>query len=128
MPVNFPYDYGDGLTVEKAKQNLKDHGKDVLSAAVGLVFAAGVAHAADGPSPNDGLKKSMKQKAMDKPVVMSLPKPTSKAARLVNTGLFCSSILIVCQNAMWTGNPVLIAGCAAITVGFMFPQMLRKLF
>lgn len=87
--------------------------------------------AADVPPANpanNALKSSMEQKALEaannKSPIAGLPKPTSQTARCVNTGLFCASIGIICQNAMWTGNPALILGCAAVTIGFMFPELL----
>ena len=135
MPLNFPYDYGDNLTVEQAKQNLKNHSKEILSILPFLILTLGSSsYAADVPPANgvnpanDGLKRSMEKKALDatknQPPIVGLPKPTSQTGRLINTGLFCGAIGIVCQNAMWTGNPALILGCAAVTIGFMFPSLL----
>ena len=126
--MHFPYDYGDNLTVEQAKQNLKNHFKEIFSILPFLILTVGASsYAADGPPANDGLKKSMENKAFkgakDQSPIVGLPKPTSKTARCINTGLFCGAIGIICQNAMWTGNPVLILGCAAVTIGFMFPHI-----
>ena len=128
MPVNFPYDYGDELTVEEAKTNLKNHAKDILSVLPVLILTLGSsAVAADGSSANDGLKKSMENKATKQSPIVGLPQPTSQTGRVINTGLLCAGIGVICQNAMWTGNPALILGCAAVTVGFMFPDMLKYL-
>ena len=127
MPLNFPYDYGDDLTVEEAKQNLKNHAKEILSILPVLILILGSSsYAADGSPANDGLKRSMEKKASEatQSPIMGLPKPTSQMGRLINTGLFCGAIGIICQNAMWTGNPALIIGCVAVTIGFMFPSML----
>jgi hypothetical protein len=56
-------------------------------------------------------KKALEGAKNQSPIV-GLPKPTSQTGRLINTALFCG----VCQNAMWTGNPALILGCAAVTI------------
>lgn len=128
MPLNFPYDYGDDLTAEEAKTNLKNHAKEILSVLPVLIITLGSsAFAADGSSANEGLKKSMENKATKQSPIVGLPQPASQTGRVINTGLLCGSIAIICQNAMWTGNPALILGCAAVTVGFMFPDMLKYL-
>ena len=125
----FPYDYGDNLTVDQAKQNLKNHFKEIFSILPFLILTVGASsYAADVPTANDELKREMEKKALEgaknQSPIVGLPKPTSKTGRLINTGLFCMAIGIVCQNAMWTGNPALILGCAAVTIGFMFPSLL----
>ena len=54
MPLNFPYDYGDDLTIEQAKQNLKDHSKDIIAILPFLILTIGAtAYATDGPPAND---------------------------------------------------------------------------
>ena len=129
MPLNFPYDYGDNLTEEQAKQNLKNHCKEIVSILPFLILTLGASsYAADVSPADEELKNSIKKKACgatkDKPPIIGLPKPTSTTGRIINTGLFCGAIGVICQNAMWTGNPALILGCAAVTIGFMFPEML----
>ena len=70
------------------------------------------------------MEQKAAQAVKDNSAVVGLPKATSQTERYINTGLLIGSMGIVCQNAMWSGNPVLVLGCAAITVGFMFPNML----
>lgn len=69
MLLNFPYDYGDNLTVEQAKQNLKNHSKEILSILPFLILTIGApSYAADVPPDNpanDALKSSMEQKALE---------------------------------------------------------------
>ena len=138
MPLNFPYDYGDDLTIEQAKQNLKNHSKEIILILPFLILTIGApSYAADvppanGANPADGpLKSSMERKALEaaknQSPLVGIPKPTSQTGRCINTGLLVGAMGIVCQNAMWTGNPALILGCAAVTVGFMFPNLLAPI-
>ena len=67
----------------------------------------------------------MENKATKQSPIVRLTQPTSKMGHVINTGLLCAGIGIVCQNEMWIGNPVLILGCTAVTVSFMFPDLLN---
>ena len=126
MPVNFPYDYGDELTVEEAKTNLNNQAKDILSVLPVLILTLGSsAVAADGSSANDGLKSQWKTKQQNNHQLSDYPNQHLKRDVLSTRDFFVRVLGLFVK--MQSGNPALILGCAAVTFGFMFPDMLKYL-
>lgn len=52
------------------------------------------------------------------PVCLPLPRPCTPATRGANTVIFAGSFAWICVNAYW-GNPVAIAGCSAMFIGWV---------
>ena len=129
--AGFPYDYGDGLSVEEAKTNIIEHGKlvgmAVLSLVVTVVFNTAPTQAADCKA--DGLAQSLKSKSRPTrspgpgpaPTTMGIPMPKTPLQRALNTGALGTAIGVLCVNAMWLPTPIGVGVCLAAVTGYVVP-------
>ena len=126
----FPYYYGTYLSEEEAFQNLKCHSKEVIICLFILAVNIGSATAIE---PKDSLANSLMDKSPinsspapngSKPsVFVSLPQPQTTAARTVNTCAFAGAIGVICANAYWTGNPIIIGACLGLIGTLVFGRL-----